>query len=334
MKKLLGNILKVGLPLAFGIYVIHYQYNALEPEQIETIKDSFRNANYLWVLLSVILGTLSHMSRAYRWRYTLNPINLDVGFINSFFAVMIGYVANIVFPRLGEVSRCAVIAKYEKAPFEKLFGTVLAERVADMVILLSIIAIVLVLQLDILQTTLLEMVESGGDPEATIRNLLILGGVGVVLAIAGFVVIRVSNHPVVLKIKNLLRGLLDGILSILKMERKWAFIGHTAFIWLMYLLMFYVVFFSLPETSDVPMAGVLAAFVMGGLSIVLVQGGIGVYPLFVSVVLSLYGLSETTGLTLGWIIWTAQTLMVVGWGVISIVGMPIYNRSISSLQNS
>ena len=331
MKKVLGNILKVGLPLAFGVYVIYYQYNKLEPEQVETIKQSFRDANYYWVLLSVILGTLSHMSRAYRWRYTLNPINLKVGFINSFFAVMIGYVANIVFPRLGEVSRCAVIAKYENAPFEKLFGTVLAERVADMLILLSIIVIVLFMQIDILKDTLINMVESGGDPQVMIRNLSIIAVIGVVLVIVALILFRVSEHPPVLKIKKIVQGLMDGVLSILKMERKWAFIGHTAFIWAMYMLMFFVAFYSLPETSNVPLAGILASFVMGGLSIVLVQGGIGVYPLFVSVVLSLYGLEETTGLTLGWIIWTAQTMMVIGWGVLSLVGMPIYNRSIATI---
>lgn len=307
--------------------MIYYQYNKLEPDQVETIKQSFREANYYWVLLSVFLGTLSHVSRAYRWRYTLNPINLQVGFINSFFAVMIGYVANIVFPRLGEVSRCAVVARYEKAPFEKLFGTVLAERVADMLILLSIIVIVLILQIDILKETLLEMIDSGGDPTALFQTLAIAGGVGLIGFMGLLFLLRVSSHPAVVKVKSILKGLLDGVLSIVRMEKKWAFIGHTAFIWAMYMLMFYVAFFSLPETSDVPLAGVLAAFVMGGLSIVLVQGGIGVYPLFVSVVLSLYGLTETTGLTLGWIIWTAQTTMVIGWGVISLIGMPLYNRS-------
>ena len=307
--------------------MIYYQYTKLQPEQVETIRQSFAGANYYWVLLSVILGTLSHVSRAYRWRYTLNPIDLNVGFINSFFAVMIGYVANIVFPRLGEVSRCAVIAKYENAPFEKLFGTVLAERVADMIILLSIIVVVLLLQIDILQETLLDMVDSGGDPSTIFQTLGLIIGAGLLGFIGLLIFLKVSNHPFAVKVKSILQGLLDGILSILRMKKKWAFIGHTAFIWAMYMLMFYVAFFSLPETSNVPLAGVLAAFVMGGLSIVLVQGGIGVYPLFVSVVLGLYGLSETTGLTLGWIIWTAQTSMIIGWGVISLIGMPLYNRT-------
>ncbi|MFT4524937.1 MAG: hypothetical protein ACI85F_001089 [Bacteroidia bacterium] len=326
MKKVLGNILKVGLPLAFGIYVIYYQYNQLEVEQVETIKKSFREANYFWVLLSLAFGTLSHISRAYRWRYTLSPLSIQVRFLNSFFAVMIGYVANIVFPRLGEVSRCAVVAKYEKQPFEKLFGTVVAERVADMIILLSIIIVVLFLQMDILKETLTDMLTSAGDPTTLIKKMVVLGVVVVLILVGGLVVLKVSSHPFILKVKSFTKGLLDGILSILKMKKKWAFIGHTAFIWIMYMAMFYVPFFALPETSNVPLAGVLAAFVVGGLSIIFVQGGIGIYPLFVALVLTLYGVSETAGLTLGWIIWTAQTAMLVGWGAISLIAMPLYNR--------
>ncbi|MFT5918728.1 MAG: hypothetical protein ACI9FU_000528, partial [Granulosicoccus sp.] len=304
MKKIAGNTLKVGLPLAFGIYVIYYQYNQLEPDQVEEIKQSFRDADYFWVLLSLVFGTLSHVSRAYRWRYTLSPLGIQVRFLNSFFAVMIGYLANIIFPRLGEVSRCAVISKYEHQPFEKLFGTVLAERVADMLILLSVIVVVLILQMDVLQETLITMLEKAGDPKTAIIKLIVVAAVGLALMIAALVVFKVSKHPFIMKVKDLLAGLLDGVLSIIRMEKKWTFIAHTAFIWFMYMLMFYVAFYALPETSNVPIAGILASFVMGGLSIVLVQGGIGVYPLSIALVLSLYGLSTTTGLTLGWIIWT------------------------------
>ena len=240
---------------------------------------------------------------------------------------MIGYVANIVFPRLGEVSRCAVIAKYEKQPFEKLFGTVVAERVADMIILLSIIVVVLFLQMEILKETLTNMLESAGDPTTVLKKMVVIGAVGALFLAGGLVVLKVSSHPIILKIKTFAKGLLDGILSILKMKKKWAFLGHTTFIWVMYMAMFYVPFFALPETVDVPLAGVLAAFVMGGLSIIFVQGGIGIYPLFVALVLTLYGVSETGGLTLGWIIWTAQTAMLVGWGAISLIAMPLYNRA-------
>jgi hypothetical protein len=246
---------------------------------------------------------------------------------------MIGYVANIVFPRLGEVSRCAVIAKYEKQPFEKLFGTVVAERVADMIILLSIIVGVLILQMDILKDTLTDMLAAAGDPTATLKKLALLATVGLLLLIIGLVVLKISSLPIVIKVKAFAKGLLDGVFSILNMERKWDFIGHTAFIWIMYMAMFYVPFFALSETSDVPLAGILAAFVMGGLSIIFVQGGIGIYPLFVALVLTLYGVSETSGLTLGWIIWTAQTIMLIGWGAFALIAMPLNNKTVNLTAN-
>lgn len=243
---------------------------------------------------------------------------------------MIAYVANIVFPRMGEVSRCAVISRYEKQPFEKLFGTVVAERVADMVILLSIIAIVLVLQIDILRETMNDLMTKGGDPQALLQKLLVVAVVGLLVGVGGLMFIRRSNHPIAVKAKNLLSGLIDGVMSILKMEKKWQFIAHTAFIWIMYLAMFWVVFYALPETSNVSAAGVLASFVVGGLSIVVVQGGIGVYPWGVSLVLVVYGVPETAGVTLGWIIWTAQTMMILFWGAVSFIGLPVVNSSAAS----
>ena len=329
MKRLLGNILKIGIPLAFGIYVIWVQYNMLTPAELEEIKESFRNANYFWVILALVFGTLSHVSRAYRWRFTMEPLGMKAGFINSFLAVMIGYVANIAFPRLGEVARCAAIARYEKQPFEKLFGTVVAERVADMLILLLIIAMIIMLQMDVLGEYLTESIEASGDKTGTLIKLAVAGTLLFGLGVFAFFMFRSSKHAMAVKIRGLVAGFWDGILSIMRMKKKWAFILHTLFIWLMYLVMFYMPFWALPETTDVQLAGVLAAFAVGGLSIVAVQGGIGVYPLVVSQALMLYGLDEVSGVTLGWLIWTSQTLMIISLGVGSVVAMPLYNKDVS-----
>ena len=193
MKRLLGNILKIGIPLAFGIYVIWVQYNMLTPAELEEIKESFRNANYFWVILALVFGTLSHVSRAYRWRFTMEPLGMKAGFINSFLAVMIGYVANIAFPRLGEVARCAAIARYEKQPFEKLFGTVVAERVADMLILLLIIAMIIMLQMDVLGEYLTESIEASGDKTGTLIKLAVAGTLLFGLGVFAFFMFRSSN---------------------------------------------------------------------------------------------------------------------------------------------
>ena len=128
------------------------------------------------------------------------------------------------------------------------------------------------------------------------------------------------------KIKDFVVGVFDGAKSILTMKQKWGFLFHTAFIWVMYVLMFYVSMKSLPETSNVPFLGMLAAFVMGGLSIIFVQGGLGVYPAAIMAVLMLYGVERTDGLALGWIMWTGQTILLIFVGFLCMAILPLYNK--------
>ncbi|MFC2175733.1 lysylphosphatidylglycerol synthase transmembrane domain-containing protein [Bacteroidota bacterium] len=331
MKNQLISILKVLIPLGIGVYVIWYQYNQLTPHQLTEIRNSFIQADYFWVILSVIFGILSHLSRAYRWKYAMEPLGYKTRFINNFFGVMIGYVANIVLPRFGEVWRCVMVSRYEKnTSFEKLFGTVVAERVTDLVILMIIVVSVVIMQLARLKESIMDLVDTFTQANSVTEILFKLAIAGVVSFGGGFIfwrLIQRSNNILFVKIRNLLRGLADGLTSILKMEHKLAFLLHTAFIWIMYLAMFYVAFFALPGTSETPISGVMASFVMASFSIVLVQGGIGVYPVAVAQTLLLYGVSYESGFAMGWILWVAQTLMIVSLGVFSLILMPLLNSS-------
>lgn len=337
MKEKLIGILKIVIPLGIGVYVVWYQFNQLTDDQISQIRNSFENANYFWVLLSVSFGVLSHISRAYRWKYTLQPLGYKTRFINNFFGVMIGYVANIVLPRLGEVWRCVMVSRYEKVSFEKIFGTVVAERVADMVVLLMIVATVTILQLNRLKDTLSELL-SGFVESNSVTELALKFGVALLVSITGGIlgwrVISRSKNNLISKIRGLIQGLAEGILSIIKMENKWAFLGHTAFIWIMYVAMYYVPFLALPETSNASISAVLASFVMASFSIVLVQGGIGVYPVAVAQTLTLYGIDYESGFAMGWIIWVAQTVMVVSFGVASLILMPIVNSRLKDVSDN
>lgn len=330
MKDKLISILKVIVPLGIGIYVIWYQFEQLSDDQLQQIASSFEEANYFWVGLSVLFGLLSHVSRAWRWKYTLEPLGFETRFANNFFAVMIGYVTNIILPRFGEVWRCVMLSRYEKVTFEKTFGTVVAERVADMLILAFVVMTVVVMQLSTLQESINGLLEGFFDG-TSLENLAFkliavaaLVGLGVLV---GWRLIRHSGNPIFLKVRSIIRGLIDGVLSILRMKKKWAFLGHTAFIWGMYVAMFYVPFLALPETSVATFSAVLASFVMASFSIALVQGGIGVYPIAVAQTLALYGISYEAGFAMGWIIWVAQTLMIVGFGVASLVLMPVFNNA-------
>jgi hypothetical protein len=249
-------------------------------------------------------------------------------FANSFMAVMVGYIVNLAVPRLGEISRCTVMSQYEKKPFDKLFGTVIAERVADMIILLSLIAITIVLQFPIIG----DLLEDSGLMDK-LRNPLPLIFGAIVLVVLGLVFLRLlkmSQHPIAIKVRGLIRGVFDGVKSILQMKKRWAFIGHTLFIWGMYMAMFWVATFALEETTGVSFGGILAAFVLGGLSIVATNGGIGAYPLAVQQILILYSVNSNEALAFGWIMWLSQTLMVVVLGGLSFALLPVYNRKIES----
>lgn len=328
MKEKLINILKIIIPLGIGVFVIWYQFKQLSNEQLNQIQESFAKADYFWVFVSVTCGILSHVSRAYRWKYTLEPLGYKTSFINNFFGVMIGYVANIVLPRLGEVWRCIMVSRYEKASFEKLFGTVVAERVADMLVLLTIVTTVIIIQITQLKDTLNTLV-NGFLETNSMTELAVKAIVAILLALLGAVIgwriIARSQNGLAVKIRGLIRGLTEGVLSIVKMKKKWAFLAHTAFIWIMYLAMYYAPFFALPETTEASIAAVLASFVMASFSIVLVQGGIGVYPVAVAQTLTLYGIGYEAGFAMGWIIWVAQTIMVVSFGVASLILMPLVN---------
>jgi hypothetical protein len=318
-KKLKKTIFTI-LPIALGVSLIWYSLSKLSSNDITAIKTSFQTANYWWVFLSVILGILSHLSRAYRWQYLLEPLGFKPKYLNSVMTVLVGYLVNLAVPRAGEIVRATGISKYEEIPFEKAFGTIVSERIADVIMLLSIIATAFFLQTELLTKYLFADKESNS-------NLLIYALIG--LAFIGFLFFKLlqkSNNPILKKLQDFVFGLLQGIISIFRMKKKWAFIFHTFFIWAMYVLMFYVVKFALPETADLPFSAIIVGFVVGGMSMALTNGGLGTYPVFVASAVTLYGVSENPALAFGWIMWTAQTLMVIAFGGLSFLFLPIYNR--------
>lgn len=313
--------------MALGFFLIWYFYKDLTEEDKNNIVTSFEQANYWWIGLSTLIAVLSHVFRAYRWKYTLEPVGIRINLANRFAAVMVGYLANLAFPRLGEVSRCAVLTQHQKQPFEKLFGTVIAERMVDALILLLIMGLTLVLQLPVLEGLIMDAVRPIMDK---VQNQLLLLSLAVVGGIAAFVTwqfIRKSGHKVAVAIRNKVLGLWEGIKSLKDMENQRGFYLHTFLIWLSYVGMFWVTFQAFPETAEVPFGGVLASFTMGGLTIVAVQGGLGAYPLGVMSVLLLYGINKDLGYAFGWIVWFAQTAMILVVGFLSLLAMPLINTN-------
>lgn len=311
-------------PILLGFFLIAYSFLNLTNKDIESIKNAFETANYNWVILSVFLAILSHISRAYRWNFLLEPLGYKVRFINSLFSVFTAYFLNIFIPRSGEIARATAVQKYEKIPFEKAFGTIVAERIFDVLMLGIITLIALYLQTDFIEKYLLENKTSHSGVKWI---ALITGAILLFLAYRYF---KNSNHPIISKIIRFIKGLIDGVKSVFTMQKRGAFLLHTFFIWAMYLLMFYVTLFALPETSKAPVAAIVIAFVMGSFSMAVTNGGLGTYPIFVAGALTLYHIPNNIALAFGWIMWTSQTIAILVFGAISMIFLPIYNKNNST----
>ncbi|GAB1308349.1 lysylphosphatidylglycerol synthase transmembrane domain-containing protein [Urechidicola sp. KH5] len=249
----------------------------------------------------------------------LEPLGYVPKFPNLIMSVLLTYIVNLGIPRAGEVARATALTKYEKVPFEKAFGTIVAERIADAIMLAIILSIAFLFQGPLITSYLFN------KDEASDHGIYILVGLAVFGLISLLFVIK-SQHPIAKKIKDFIIGLIDGAKSIFTMKRKWAFIFHTLFIWAMYMLMFYAVTFALPETTYLPFGAIIVGFVVGGISMAITNGGLGAYPVAVAGALVLYNIDENAANAFGWIMWTAQTLMVLTFGGLSFLFLPLYNK--------
>jgi len=308
------------LPLLLGIGLVWYSLSKIS---IPTLVQYFKDAEYSWIILGVGLGILSHASRAYRWLYMAEPLGFKPKFPNSFMAVYSAYLINFTIPRAGEISRASILTNYEGIPFDKGFGTIVAERIADTIMLLSIVAIAFFLEFEFIYNFFAKKF----NPSSLIIGVTIL----LLGALVLFLFIKKSSSKFALKVKGFVAGLLEGALSIFKMKNKWAFIGHTLFIWVMYVLMFYVTTFALPELENISLAAVLIGFILASFSIATTNGGIGSFPEAVVIAFSLFGMAEDPSRAFGWIMWSTQTLVIIVIGGLSLLYLPIYNRKKTTL---
>lgn len=323
MNRTLSKFLQITLPLALGFFLIWYIYNSFTPEQLSETKNHFSQADYRFVILAAILNIFSHLLRAYRWKFLLQPLGYHSKSANNFMALSVGYLFNLLIPRSGEVSRAVLIDKYEKIPFQKGFGTIISERVVDLFFLAFFTALALFLEYEALSEYILEHV-----PFSALLTLVVVGGI-ILLGI--FLFFRFSNSQN--RIKIFLSGIKEGILSILKMKNKTAFIFQTILIWVLYILAFYTVFQALPQTADVPFGTIVIGFVAGGFVITFTNSGFGSYPFAMAAILSIFGIAKTVGIAFGWIVWISNILTTVLIGVISMIFLPFYNKRHSKSQS-
>jgi len=313
------KIAKTLLPFLVGILFIYLSVRTTTAEDRATIYAAIKDADYRFIFLSLIMGLLSHFSRAYRWNFMLHPLGYRPRLVNNTLAIFITYIANLGVPRSGELFRATVMQTYEGIPFEKSFGTIIAERTVDLLMLFLTIGIALTLEFDLI---------FGMLQQKAINPWTLLFGfsVGAGVFYLVYAQIKGSESAWAKKIIDLVTGLSEGFLTLLRMEKKWAYLAHTLFIWSMYVAMFYIIKYSLPETAALGFEPLLIGFIVGALAISATNGGIGIYPFSVSLVLISYGITKESSLAFGWIMWTAQTVMVILFGSLSFFLLPLVNR--------
>ena len=318
MNKSLITFLKIAIPLGLGVFLIYYSYSKFTPQQLEEISAYFKKADYTFVILSVVFSLLSHISRAYRWSFLLEPLGYKPRLLNNFMAVSVAYIMNIFIPKSGEVSRALIINKYEDVPFDKAFGTIISERVVDLLFLFGFTTIALLLQFNKLSEFLLNVL-----PIHIIYNLIAVLSVFLVLFLLA---LKFSKSSIIKKILRFFSGLKDGVLSILKMKKNGSFIVHSFLIWGLYLLSFYTATFALNETSTIAFSTLIITFVVGSFSFAFTNSGFGSYPFFVAGILAIFSIPETVGTAFGWIVWTSSIASIVFFGGLSLLILPFYNK--------
>lgn len=297
-----------------GVFLIIYTYNSFTNEQIEKLKNSILGANYNYVIISGFLAFSGYVLRAYRWKYTLEYIGYKSSFKLNLIAVSIGYFLNLTIPRSGEISRAALLTKYDEVPFDKGLGTIISERIVDFIVLIIFILSAVFLEFNTLKNFLLEYI-----PLKKLIFLLVFGSISFFI---GIYLMIYSKAKWVIWIKNKVSGLTDGALSVFKMPNKWPFIILTLVIWLTYVLMFYSIIFALEETKVISFGAVLVAFVIGSLTIAFTNGGFGFFPVLIAKILFLYNIPIETGNAFGWIVWTSQLVITILLGGIAFLALP------------
>jgi len=332
MRPVVKNTIKFFLFLGISAFLFGLVYR--DQDWCDLLKVLKEDVNYTWVVVACLMGIASHVSRAMRWQLLAASMGYKLRFWNSFMGVMIGYFANLAIPRMGEFTRCGVVSKYEKVPFSKLLGTVVTERVIDMLILLFLTLIVVLTQFRQVGIFLENNPGIREKLEHVFHSawmlLLVLGMMGiVVVSWKLFLKNRLQG-----KIRSFFHGLKEGVLTVRNVEHKWLFVAHSLFIWLMYFLMFYVCFFCFEFTSHLGLLVGLTIFVLSSYGMVApVQGGIGAWHFMVIAALMIY-LPHTPNIenmakAFALLTHSSMTLLYIVMGVICVIALPLYNRDFS-----
>ena len=297
--------------------------------------ESLKNAHYIYLLPILILAILSHLSRAIRWKIMLEHMGYHPSTSNTFYATMTGYFANNFVPRAGEVMRCTMLTKYEKIPFSKTFGTVIVERLFDFVCYIGIIIITFLIQIKTVSTFITEKMDALVPQKFSISPWIITAVViGVIILL--YLILKwghkkLGHLGIVKKINQISKGLKEGFLTIIHLKKRKAFLFHTFFIWTMYVLQIYIGFNALNITSGLGIGAAFSVLSLSTLAMIISPGGIGAFPVAVQQVLLIY---HVDNISFGWLIWGANTGIIILLGIISFLLLHFKNKNETDKQHS
>jgi len=333
-KRPLLQAIKYLLFLAIGLLLL---YLAFKGHDLNQLVEDLKHANYYWVAISLVLGISAYISRAQRWLILLEPMGYHPKVSNSIYSVIVGYFANLAVPRIGEITRCTAMNQAENIPVDKLFGTVILERVIDFAILLTITLVTILININLFGSFFFDLFSSNVQGGGRLTSILIIISISfaVLLALLFFFRKKLMQLSFVIKIRSFIKGIKDGFIAVRKLKKKRWFIFHTLLIWTFYYLMAYVCFFSIEATSNLTPLDGLFVLAVGGFGMAApVQGGIGAYHYIVSLGLGVLAVEYSDALLFATIVHTSQTILTLVAGAVALLMLYINKRKAIKLKKS
>ena len=326
-KKLLNKIWQFFLPLFLGAAILVWTYKGFDFERVWSVLDG--GFNYWWMLFSLVFGVFGHLFRGWRWNLSLAPLGEYPKRRNTVYAIFVSYAANLVIPRIGEVSRCGILAKYEGVSFSKSLGTVITERIIDFVCVVLITCATLLLQTGIFA----RFVKETGTDTAFFLHLFTSTNfyitVACILALLIFAYMMFRKFSVFAKVKGIFNDIWQGCLSLRHVKNAPLFILYTVGIWLCYFLQFYVAFFSFDFSSDLGLMAGLVMFVVGSIAVIVpTPNGAGPWHFAIITIMMMYGVSKDDAGIFALLVHGIQTFLLILLGIYGLVALPLVNKQI------
>lgn len=298
---------------------------------INKLVDDFKKTNPFWIILIIFTTFLSHLARALRWNQLIESLDEKPRLINSFFSVVIGFFANLGIPRIGELVRASTMARYENIPTEKLLGTVVVDRIVDMITFIILVGTTFFIEFDTISEKLSEIMSMNKGSETAGHGkiwFLLVGFIIFCFAALMFYIKRPENL-IVKKLKGLLTGILEGINTIRTLKRPWLFLFYTVSVWFLYYIMLYLCIPAFAPTRHLGMEAALIIFVFGAFGFLVPSpGGMGTYHWLVIQALLLFGIKAADGFSFANIAYfTGQIISNVSFGIIALILLPIVNKN-------